>query len=341
MSAMDWSATPERRALADAINQMCANENSLQLLLGSGIPWIGIDDSLGGSGGDLADAVTAVRTLAENAHGFPIAETSLSAGWALTLAGLPVPQELLAPAFELSSKFSLTQTNDEFALTGVAHDVPGLDHAKFIVIPVDSWVCLVLASDVSVTTAVNVAHERRDTISLRQTPIQAMGRLPEHLTPNDLLARLAFARAVQLSGALISVRDISIEFAKTRQQFGKPIASLQIIAHYLAELAELALVGEGAIATALASPSSINFAVAKSVTGRAARDAARIAHQIHGAMGMSEEYVLGKFTTRMWAWIEEAGRPEFWNVYIGQEFLAHSDRNLWTSITDGIESERA
>ena len=58
-------------------------------------------------------------------------------------------------------------------------------------------------------------------------------------------------------------------------------------------------------------------------------------------MGMSEEYVLGKFTTRIWAWIEEAGRPEFWNVYIGQEFLAHSDRNLWTSITDGIESERA
>lgn len=341
MSAMDWTVTPERRALTDAMNQMCSQEDSFQLLVDSGIPWIGIDEALGGSGGDLADAATAVRALAHNANAFPLAETSLAAGWALSVAGLTVPPDLLAPAFEPSSKFSLTQTNDEFTLTGEAHGVPGLDHAKFIVIPVDSWICLILSSDVAVTTSVNVAHERRDTISLNQTPIQAMGRLPENFTTTDLLAKLAFARAVQLSGALIAVRDLSIDFAKSREQFGKPIASLQIIAHYLAELAELTLVGEGAVATALASPSTINFAIAKSVTGRAAREATRISHQIHGAMGMSEEYILGQFTMRMWAWIEEAGRPEFWNAYIGREFLKQSDLNLWTSMTDGIESECA
>lgn len=341
MSSLDWALTHERRALTDSINQMCESDAVSASLYGAGIPWIGIEESLGGSGGDLRDTAAAVRELARAAQSSTVAETALAAGWALAQCGIQVPHAMLAPAFCLNAEVQLKQSDGQSTLSGFVHDVSGIQAAEFIVIPVGSYLCLVSKNQVTVTPKVNVANDDRGTVHFDSSPVQVFAELPTHLSHLDIFAHLAFARAIQLSGALIAVRDLSIGFAKTREQFGKPIAALQVIAHYLAELAELALVGEGAIATALEQPTTVNFAIAKSVTGRAAREAARIAHQIHGAMGMSQEYALGWYTTHMWAWIEEAGRPEFWNAYIGQAFLEQSERNLWVSITDGIEGEHA
>jgi acyl-CoA dehydrogenase len=337
---MDWAHTAERRALTESIHQICEHEAILPALRDAGIPWIGIDESLGGSGGGLADAATAVRALALVAQSEPIAETALVAGWSLAQCGIQVPHTMLAPAFALNAKVQLDQSGGQVTLSGFVHDVPGIQAAEYLVIPVESWVCLVSKTQVRVTPTINVANADRGTVYFDASQVHVIAELPARLSHLDLFAHLAFARAIQLSGALIAIRDLSISFAKHREQFGKPIAAFQVIAHYLAELAELALVGEGAIATALALPTTLNFAIAKSVTGRAAREASRIAHQIHGAMGMTQEYVLGRYTTCMWAWTEEAGRPEFWNTYIGQKFLEQSDRNLWISITDGIEGER-
>jgi acyl-CoA dehydrogenase len=339
MSALDWAMTHERRALSDSILQLCESATVATSLQDAGIPWIGIEESHGGSGGDLGDAVTATLALARAAQSTSVAETSLAAGWALSQAGIQVPQTLLAPAFILNAEVQLQRSTNHSTLSGFVHDVPGIQAAEYIVVSVDSYLCLVSKSQVTVTPTINVAHDDRGTVHFDFSPVQAIAELPTHVSHLDLLAHLAFARAVQLSGALIAVRDISIEFAKTREQFGKPIAELQVVAHYLAQLAELALVGEGAIASAVEQPTTLNFAIAKSVTGRAAREATRIAHQVHGAMGLSQEYALGWYTTHMWAWTEEAGRPEFWNTYIGEAFLEQSKRNLWVSITDGIEGE--
>lgn len=339
MSALDWALTHERRALTDSIHQICESASVATSLQDAGIPWIGIDESLGGSGGDLGDAATAILALSRAAQSTSVAETALAAGWALSRCGIQVPQTLLAPAFILNAEVHLKQTKNHSTLNGFVHDVPGIQAAEYIVIPVDSFMCLVSKSQVTVTPTINVAHDDRGTVHFDSSPVQVISELPANVSHVDVLAHLAFARAIQLSGALIAVRDLSIGFAKTREQFGKPIAELQVVAHYLAQLAELALVGEGAVATALEQPTTLNFAIAKSVTGRAAREAARIAHQVHGAMGMSQEYALGWYTTHMWAWTEEAGRPEFWNTYIGEAFLEQSNRDLWVSITDGIEGE--
>ncbi|MDD2818241.1 MAG: acyl-CoA dehydrogenase [Candidatus Nanopelagicales bacterium] len=339
MSAMDWPLTPERRTVADSIQHMCSDADALTLMSDAGIPWIGIDEALGGSGGDLQDAATAIRSIAMQAHSAPIAE-ALVAGSALAQCAMQMPSGLLTPAFAADSTLVINDPSGSPTLTGIIHGVPAADCAEFIVVPADRWLCLVHTANASLEITDNIAHEHRSSVTFQETPVHSMAKLPSGVSHLDLYAQLAFARAIQLSGALNAVRDLSIEFAKTREQFGKPISSLQVIAHYLAELAELALVGEGAIATALEVPTSLNFAIAKSVTSRAARESSRIAHQIHGAMGMSQEYALGKFTTRMWAWVEEAGRPEFWNTYIGHTFLNQSHTDLWLSISDVIEGER-
>ena len=54
-------------------------------------------------------------------------------------------------------------------------------------------------------------------------------------------------------------------------------------------------------------------------------------------MGMSQEYPLGQLTTRLWSWAEEAGRPEVWETWIGQQFMQQDRPQLWESIVNAME----
>src|SRR3954454_18201585 len=54
----------------------------------AGLPGVGLPESSGGSGGDFADAVAIVRTLAAGAAAVPVAEQLLVAGPAVVAADL-------------------------------------------------------------------------------------------------------------------------------------------------------------------------------------------------------------------------------------------------------------
>ena len=57
----------------------------------AGLTGVGLPEDAGGSGGELADAVAVVRTLASGAGAVPVAEQLLVAGPALLAAGLDLP----------------------------------------------------------------------------------------------------------------------------------------------------------------------------------------------------------------------------------------------------------
>src|SRR4051794_41971196 len=71
----------------------------------------------------------------------------------------------------------------------------------------------------------------------------------------------------------------------------------------------LCKVAAEAAAQSLADGASWELAVAaaKVSAGQAAGTVARIAHQIHGAIGFTEEHDLRHSTTRIWSWREEVG----------------------------------
>ncbi|MGK5174079.1 acyl-CoA dehydrogenase family protein, partial [Geodermatophilus sp. CPCC 205761] len=60
-------------------------------LAGAGLTGVGLPEAAGGSGGELADAVAVVGTLAAGAGAVPVAEQLLVAGPALLAADLPLP----------------------------------------------------------------------------------------------------------------------------------------------------------------------------------------------------------------------------------------------------------
>jgi len=107
--------------------------------------------------------------------------------------------------------------------------------------------------------------------------------------------RAALLCAAQLSGLAAAARDMAVDYAKIREQFGKPIGSFQAIKHHCADMATGALAASdltafAAIAVAEGRPdAAFQVQSALSVAARAARSNAGANIQIHGGMGFSDE----------------------------------------------------
>jgi alkylation response protein AidB-like acyl-CoA dehydrogenase len=136
----------------------------------------------------------------------------------------------------------------------------------------------------------------------------------------------ALMTSVQIGGAMARVRDLTVEYARDRHQFGQPLNRFQAVQHHLANLAMEARVADIMIATTLAKPHREQIAATKVVAGRAASRVAAAAHQVHGAIGMTEEHSLHRFTTALWRWRDVYRTEAEWALELGR-FIA--DRDLW------------
>ena len=77
----------------------------------------------------------------------------------------------------------------------------------------------------------------------------------------------------------------------------------------------------------------VRIAVAKSRAGEAAGIAAPLAHQLHGAIGVTEEYQLHYFTRQLWAGRDEFGTEREWNELVGRAALQQGPDGLWPFLT--------
>lgn len=63
------------------------------------------------------------------------------------------------------------------------------------------------------------------------------------------------------------------------------------------------------------------MAAAKVKTGEAACSGAFVAHQLHGAIGVTDEYLLHHSTMRLWSWRGEYGNEAQWAQKLGADAL--------------------
>jgi alkylation response protein AidB-like acyl-CoA dehydrogenase len=152
----------------------------------------------------------------------------------------------------------------------------------------------------------------------------------------------ALLRAQQMAGALERILEISLDYARNRVQFGRPIARFQAVQQELARLAgecAAAAAAAGAGASALARHGLAHeiaaraAAAAKIRVGQAAGAGAAIAHQVHGAMGFSQEYVLQRYTRQLWSWRDDFGAETEWAQWLGQRVCAAGAEGLWPELT--------
>jgi alkylation response protein AidB-like acyl-CoA dehydrogenase len=112
-----------------------------------------------------------------------------------------------------------------------------------------------------------------------------------------LLPKAMTLKCAEMIGGLRQVVDMTVDYAKKRSQFGRPLGSLQIVQHYCADMMsylEAARLLAYQAATLLSDevPCTKELAMAKAWCSDAYTRCCLISHQIHGAMGFSEEYDL-------------------------------------------------
>ena len=108
-------------------------------------------------------------------------------------------------------------------------------------------------------------------------------------------------------GAMAETFDVTVEYLKTRQQFGVAIGSFQALQHRAVEmLMQLELSRSMAILAALSlqiepGQRSRNISAAKALIGKSGRIVGQEAVQMHGAIGITAEYKVGHAFKRLTA----------------------------------------
>jgi len=118
-----------------------------------------------------------------------------------------------------------------------------------------------------------------------------------------IIERAAVGKCCEMVGNIQRVLEMTVDYAKERKQFDHPIGSLQIIQHYCADMAtdvDGARFSTYQAAWMLSEglPCTKEVAIAKAWIGEASQHVVALAHQIHGAIGVSMEHDLHFYTRR-------------------------------------------
>jgi acyl-CoA dehydrogenase len=302
-----------------------------------GFNLVGLPEDVGG-GGTLQDAASLLRLVGRHAAPIPLAEAGILGGWLLCACGLPVPDAMItvAPPHDADT---LALDRDGTTLNGQVHRVPWANQAERLVAVLDTGEGPVVVSaplrEAIVTAADNLAGEPRCSVRFEHVLPDPTGvaPAPDGIDRDALRARGALTRALMITGALERVLDLTVEHANTRRQFGHPLSRFQAVAQNLALLAEEVMQARmaaelGTLALARGDGSA-DAGVAKIIAGAAATTGARIAHQVHGAIGITSEYELQLLTRRLWSWRDEYGSEYFWSVRVGSAVLARGPEFAW------------
>ncbi|MEE2031503.1 acyl-CoA dehydrogenase family protein [Rhodococcus chondri] len=264
-----------------------------QRLAETGVNGLLIAEEHDGLGADAVDLVVAVEQLGRHAVPGPVVETVAVAP---ALLSAVAPERLAALA--------------EGSLATVA----ATPHAPFAVDADAADLVLLVDGD---TVSLGTAGEARNSVdqSRRLYPVTAA----EQLGTVGFEAAFdlgALATAAQLQGLGRTLLDSTVEYAQQRKQFGRAIGSFQAIKHHLAEVAvalEMArpLLHGAALSVRDGSPTaSRDVSAAQVACGDAAYLAARVALQVHGAIGYTQEHDLSLWLTKVRALVTAWGTPD-------------------------------
>src|SRR5947207_2977801 len=114
------------------------------------------------------------------------------------------------------------------------------------------------------------------------------------------------ATAAEAGGAMETMEAMTVESLKSRQQFGRPIGDNQALQHRATEMfmsleqgRSLAMLAAIMVDEEDAAERAHNIAIAKVGVGQAARFVSQNAVQLHGGIGMTEEYAVGHYFRRV------------------------------------------
>jgi len=152
-----------------------------------------------------------------------------------------------------------------------------------------------------------------------------LGKLGEGWSEvQKIIERAAVAKCCDMAGGMQSALDMTVEYAKERKQFGRPIGSFQIIQHYCADMATdvdgMRLSSyQAAWMVNQGLPCTAEIAMAKAWAGQASHRIMTLAHQVHGAIGATIDHDLQYYTRRAKAAEVTFGDSDFYKEAVAEQ----------------------
>ncbi|HSS24142.1 MAG TPA: acyl-CoA dehydrogenase family protein [Mycobacterium sp.] len=248
-----------------------------------------VPEELGGAGGELADAATVLQELGRALVPSPLLGTTLAE---LALLAAPEPDaETLAGLADGSSIGALV-LDANYVVNGDAADV------------------VVAATDGQLSRWTRFDAQPVATMD----PTRRLARVqPEEtvaLGPDPGLAdTAAILLAAEQIGAAERCLELTVEYAKNRVQFGRPIGSFQALKHRMADLYVAIAAARAVVSDACNDPTPANAATARLAASEALCTVAAEGIQLHGGIAITWEHDMHLYFKRAHGSAQLLGAP--------------------------------
>ncbi len=305
-----------------------------------GLLGVAMPEDFGGLGGSAVDAMIIAEEFGRGLVIEPWLNNAVIAAGFLKAAGSTAQKEELLPAIaagetvfafayaEPQGRFNLAdltttakKSGDGYVLNGHKAVVLGAPFADKLIVTartsggqrdadgVTVFIVDKSAKGVSTRDYPTVDGNRASEVTLENVTVGAdavIGEVGGGLKTVELVTDQAIAAlAAESTGAMKVLNDTTIEYAKTRKQFGTPIGKFQVLQHRMVDMfmnyeqsvsitymVTLKLEEEEAERKKAASAAKVQI-------GKAGRFIGQSAVQIHGGMGMTDELNVGHYFKRL------------------------------------------
>lgn len=229
-----------------------------------------IPEELGGAGGELADAATVLRELGRALVPSPLLGTTLAE---LALLAAPEPDAETLEALATGEAIGALVLDADYVVNGDIADV------------------VVAAADGELSRWTRFSAQPVTTMD----PTRRLGRVrPEDVTalgPDPGLAdTAAILLAAEQIGAAERCLELTVEYAKNRVQFGRPIGSFQALKHRMADLYVAIAAAKAVVNDACNEPTPTNAAAARLAATEALCTVTSEGIQLHGGIAITWEH---------------------------------------------------
>lgn len=311
---MDFTFTEEQTMLGESLARTLERGGDEAALFDLGAGAALLDEAAGGFGGTGPDILMVFRTLGRAAAVTPLLDSALLGAGVLAAAGeSDLAQEAASGSAQVAVALdepgqrydgTVATVSEAGRLSGEKSLVVGADRATHLIVLATDGLHLVEAAAPGLTLRAYPLMDgsRGAEVSLRSVPARRLGDPALLARP---LAAATLAVCADALGVMERAVELTADYLRTRKQFGRPIGSFQAIQHRMADLlveVEQARSAVWNLAGHLDAPDCArHVAATKSLVGRTARRVAEETIQLHGGIGMTEEYALAPLARRLLA----------------------------------------
>lgn len=213
-------------------------------------------------------------------------------------------------------ELTATKSGDQYVLNGTKLFVTNANVSDFMVVAartgkneqdISLFIVPSNADGVSLTDLKTIASDKQSEVIFEEVSVAENSLLGKENEGWSTIAKVlqwgAIGKCAEMSGGGQSVLDMTVEYAKQRTQFGRPIGSFQAIQHHCANMAtdvegSKFITYQAAWRLSEGLPAEREVAMAKAWVSEAYRRVCALGHQSHGAIGFTKEHNMQLFSRR-------------------------------------------